>query len=278
MNRPAILSHDPEILALLDFEPVPRKTKKEDGWTADLQRLFIARLAVHGSPGKACNELGKYRSGIDKVFRSKDAEGFRDAWEAAVELAERRRVEEVAAGQASTADLKMPFVDNRRKTPAGQADARGKQPLPGQVLNEHGEWEDEESYLRGGEEAKDSIAMKLVRCRRLYLHEISGCEGKRAAFEILTEYPVDWEKAARLEPQPFEPWTRTNQRQPDMVLTNESGWGLIDGYGPEKKAELRRKIDEYRQAQGLPPVDWSESAEAKMEDGEASPSRGMNPT
>ena len=158
---------DPEILALLDFEPVPRRFKKEDGWTPQMQRLFIARLAAHGSPGKACNELGKYRSGIDKVFHSAGAESFRDAWAAAVELADRRRAEQAAAGHASTADLKMPSVDNRRKTPAGQADANGQQPLPGQLLNEHGEWEDEASYLARVEEAKESICMKLLRCRRL---------------------------------------------------------------------------------------------------------------
>jgi hypothetical protein len=271
MSEPTTLTTDPEILALLDFEPVPRRARKEDGWTAEMQRLFIARLAVHGSPGKACNELRKYRSGIDKVFHSKGAESFRDAWAAAVELAEQRRVEEVTAGQAGTADIKMPFVDNRRKTPAGQADANGKQPLAGQVLNEDGEWEDEQSYLRRAEEAKDSIAMKLTRCRRLYLHEISGCEGKRAAFEILTEYPLDWEKAALLEPQPFEPWTPTNQRQPDMVLTNENGWGLIDGYGPEKKARLRAAIDRHRAEAGLPPVNWDGQ-------GKQGTSRGMNPT
>jgi len=55
-----------------------------------MQRLFIAKLAVHGSPGKACDELGMYRSGIDKVFKSEGAESFRAAW-AAADRARRRR-------------------------------------------------------------------------------------------------------------------------------------------------------------------------------------------
>ena len=111
---------DPDIAALLDFEPVPRRNRKEGGWSAEMQRLFIAKLAVHGSPGKACDELGMYRSGIDKVFKSPGADSFREAWTKAVELAERRRIAALEAGQASTADLKMPFVDNRRKgSPAG---------------------------------------------------------------------------------------------------------------------------------------------------------------
>src|SRR6478609_6339983 len=39
---------DPEILALLDFEAVPRQRVVAAGWTAALQREFIARLAVCG--------------------------------------------------------------------------------------------------------------------------------------------------------------------------------------------------------------------------------------
>ena len=104
--------------------------------------------------------------------------------------------------------------------------------------------------------------MKLLRIRRLYLQEISASPGKRAAFEILTELPIDWGLAALGQPQPDEPWSRANQRQPDMILTAESGWSFGEhGYGPDKKAELRQAIDAYRASEGLPPVDWSESTE-----------------
>ena len=75
----------------------------------------------------------------------------------------------------------------------------------------------------------------------------------------MTELPVDWEIAGRLEPQPFEPWTRTNQRQPDMVLTAESGWSFGEfGYGPDKKAAARRQLDQHRAEQGLPAIRWEE--------------------
>lgn len=115
-----------------------------------------------------------------------------------------------------------------------------------------------ESFQRRGEEARDSITQKLLRIRRLYLKEISGSPGKRAAFEILTELPVDWELAGRLEPQPDEPYNTASQRQPDMILTAESGWTFGEhGYGPDRMAEARRAIDEYRAEEGLEPVDWS---------------------
>jgi hypothetical protein len=128
---------------------------------------------------------------------------------------------------------------------------------PGQVLNEFGEWEDEDSYLRRADEAKDDMGMKLLRGRRLFLQEISGSPGKRAAFEILTDYEVDWGKAARLEPQDDEPYRTSTQREPDMILTAESGWSFGEiGYGEDKKAELRRAIDEHRAREGLPAVRW----------------------
>ena len=86
--------------------------------------------------------------------------------------------------------------------------------------------------------------------------------GSGAAFEILTELPIDWDKAARLEPQPDEPWNRANQRQPDMILTAENGWSFGEhGYGEDKKAELRAELDKYRAEEGLEPVDWSEEDE-----------------
>jgi hypothetical protein len=113
--------------------------------------------------------------------------------------------------------------------------------------------------MRRGEEAKDSIREKLLRARRLYLMEISGSAGKRAAFEILTELPIDWEKAKRLEPQPDEPWKSPNQRQPDMVLTAENGWSFGEaGYGEDKKAELRAELDKYHAKHGLEPIKWAE--------------------
>ena len=87
----ATLAADPEIAPLLDFEPVPRRLVKADGWTSAMQRMFIAWLAWYGSPTKACDELGKARSGIDKLYKAADAGEFRAAWDGAIALFERRR-------------------------------------------------------------------------------------------------------------------------------------------------------------------------------------------
>jgi len=243
------LAADPEIAALLDFEPVPRKVKRPDGWTPELQRELIARLAHTGTLQAAVWQMGKHATGAEALYKVPGADSFRQSWDAA-EIIGRRR---------NGLDSQPPWLGDvpgitRRKSKAERPVVPDHE---GQVLNEYGEWEDEGSFLQRAEEARDSIGNKLVRLRRLYLQEISGSAGKRAAFEILTELPIDWEKAAALEPQEFEPWVRTNQRQPDMILTAESGWSFGEhGYGPDKKAELRQAIDEHRAEEGLDPVNW----------------------
>jgi hypothetical protein len=245
---------DPELQALLDFEPVPRQIEVEGGWTGELQRAFIARLAEHGSATKACEELGKNRTGITKLYRSPHGASFRAAWAGAVELATRRKAERAPAADFVSPGIKAPTLDNRRKWSAPRLSP--PQGGEGEVLNEFGEYEDEGSLQRRAEAARDSISNKLLNARRLYLREIGGSAGKRAAFEILTELPIDWDKAARLEPQPDEPWRRPNMRQGDMLLTAENGWLGDYAHGPDKKAELRKAIDEYRAEEGLEPVDW----------------------
>jgi hypothetical protein len=257
----ASLAADPEIAALLDFEPVPRSHAKANGWTPDMQRMFIAWLAYYGSPTNACDELGKARSGIDKVYKSPEADSFRTSWDAAVALAEKRRIATMATSRGGLGAMRAPAMSRRL------AESIDAAPLPGQVMNEYGEWEDEASLQRRAEEARDSISNKLLNARRLYLREISACPGKRAAFEILTELPIDWDKARRLEPQPDEPWNRANQRQPDMILTAESGWSFGEhGYGEDKKKALLEAINQHLIEEGQEPVDWSQEDAEQVRD------------
>jgi hypothetical protein len=254
---------DPLIAKLLGFEPVQRRHKRPDGWTPALQRIFIAKLAELGSVNAATEALGKNRYGVEKLYKAPGAEGFRKAWDGAIALYEEREANRLMIENAPFAGVKPPFANAKGKFLASTAG-----PLPGQVMNEHGEWEDEGSFMRRGEEAVDSAREKLLRCRRLYLAEISGSAGTRAAFEILTELPIDWEKAKRLEPQPDEPWHRANQRQPDMILTAENGWSFGEfGYGEDKKAQLRADLDNYRKEEGLPAINWDEDdAKAPLPD------------
>ena len=249
---------DPEIAALLDFEPAPRKMPRPDGWTPELQRELIARIANCGSPGVAAEQMGKNATGAKHLYRAEGADSFQAAWKAAIALARARERERRAARRLPP--VEVPGMARRSRT--GEA-----QPLlPGQVYNENGLPEDAESFNRRGEEAGESIANKLLRCRRSLLCEISRDPGKRAAFELLTELPIDWDKARRLEEQPDEPWRVPNMREPDMVLTAETGWfgTIVPDYGPDKIGPLREAINKARKKRGLVPIEqWSEDRDER---------------
>ena len=116
---------DPEIEELLRFEPAPRRFKREDGWTAALQRKFIAKLAQTGSSRLAAQALGKDRFGIEKVYKAEGADSFRAAWDRAVEIYEERAAERAEATHAPFAGIIPPGVDRRRQSggPAGRETA-----------------------------------------------------------------------------------------------------------------------------------------------------------
>ena len=77
---------DPEIQALLDFEPVHRRTRRRDGWPPEVQRGFIVALASCGNAGKAAHAVGRTMSGAYKVRTAGGGEGFGEAWDKAVDL------------------------------------------------------------------------------------------------------------------------------------------------------------------------------------------------
>jgi len=243
----AALAADPEIAPLLGFDPVVRKVKRPDGWTPELQRELIARLAATGNLQQAVWQMGKHATGAEALYKVASAIGFRLSWDAALIIGRRR----------NGLDSQPPFAGpvpgiTRRNSPS---------PAGGRGQGEGGEYEDDESIQRRFAEARGSITDKLLRARRLYLQEICGDAGKRAAFEILTLLPIDWDKAKRLEAQADEPWRVPNMRRPDMLLTAEAGWLGDVAHGPDKKAELRKVIDKLWAELGRPPIEWSESTE-----------------
>jgi hypothetical protein len=246
--------NDPELAALLLFEPVVRKVKRPDGWTPERQRRFLELIVQTGSPQQAAGAMRKQLSGIEEVYRDDEVGEFRAAWDGICELVRTREEERLKA--LGGGDLREP--PHRRTGPhPGPLPVAGEGE-EGEVLNEHGEWEDEESYRRRGEGAKDSISNKLLRSRRLFLHSIADDPGKRAAFEILTELPIDWNKARAMQPQADEPWRKPNLRTADMLLTAEDGWMGEFVHGPDKKAELLRDMNEWRAQRGLPEVGWKD--------------------
>lgn len=86
----ADLAADPEIAPLLSFEPVARKIRRPDGWTHELQRELIARLAATGTIQAAVWQMGKHATGAEALYKVATADSFRESWDAAVTIGRRR--------------------------------------------------------------------------------------------------------------------------------------------------------------------------------------------
>lgn len=71
--------------AIPAFDPVPRKTARHDGWTPDRQRAFIEALADTGSVSRAAAMVNMTTVGAYYLRRQAGADGFRRAWEAALD-------------------------------------------------------------------------------------------------------------------------------------------------------------------------------------------------
>ncbi len=113
---------------LLEFEPVPRR-RRAGGWTPDVQRAFIATLAVTGSDSQAARAVGKAPFGVDQLKKAKGNAGFLAARERALALAAEDQDRRLAAGSAPPSAAPGPLRRSRSgipprprpmpKTPAG---------------------------------------------------------------------------------------------------------------------------------------------------------------
>ncbi len=70
---------------LMDFVPVPHVQPKANSITPDVQRAFIAQLAATGIVSQAARHVGKSLEALYKLRQKPGAEGFRAAWDAALD-------------------------------------------------------------------------------------------------------------------------------------------------------------------------------------------------
>lgn len=76
-----------------DFDPAPLRARR-DGWTPERQRAFIQWLAKGLRPGRAAARVGMSRKSAYALRSRRGSEGFAAAWDAAVAIAARRRIED----------------------------------------------------------------------------------------------------------------------------------------------------------------------------------------
>ncbi len=81
------------------FIPVPREKDRSNGWKPEVQRAFIEALAETGSVKSAARRVARADHGAYLLRRHPDAQEFRRAWDAALDIG-MRRIEDVAMDRA----------------------------------------------------------------------------------------------------------------------------------------------------------------------------------
>lgn len=102
MTDPDDISHSRALALhsqLPEFTPVPRKRMRRGGWSPERQQEFIERLAETGSVRAACRAMGVNDTTIYRLRRHPEADSFRKAWEAALDIGI-AKIEDVAMDRA----------------------------------------------------------------------------------------------------------------------------------------------------------------------------------
>lgn len=82
--HPSLAAEAADCLPEYSFIPVPTRSSRHDGWSADRQRRFIAALAAMGSVAHAARAVGMGVTSAYNLRRRAGAESFAAAWDAAL--------------------------------------------------------------------------------------------------------------------------------------------------------------------------------------------------
>ena len=87
-----------------EFTPVPRVYNRHDGWTPERQRAFIGALADTGCVDRAARMVNIAQTNCYTLRRAPGAEGFRQAWDAALDCG-LKRMKDIAFERAIEGEL-----------------------------------------------------------------------------------------------------------------------------------------------------------------------------
>ncbi len=254
----------------LQFEPVPRRARRSNGFTPERQRAFIATLAATGSVTLSAKAIGCSRFAIDKLRNAAGAESFSAAWSAATARGARRvldnMVENAINGTPEYLYANGQLVAERRRF-----NTRGQQwivahylpdqfGVPGGLMHNRGgganekqlreKWDEEQraAARKRGDEGEAVYTKRVNAIRKGFKREIAADPLKRAAWEILCG-PTDWEDCdATPDYDGLPTECHTNHNRPDMIVlaaalnVDTPDWGLLEAmeqgaFGPERQAE-----------------------------------------
>lgn len=279
---------DPEVEALLQFEPVVRKCVRHDGWLAERQREFIVALTVLGHAEQAAHAVGGTMSGAYKLRTADGGRGFANAWDAALALHLRRNPRPDPKGRPSRGELRS--GTGRKAWPAGGSGAAGPEPAdPEQEAREADAFWKKMLRLYGGKLAMERecrLEGRIVEAD-FYVRQLSWLEvvfdlggratkilpilkrDDRSVFDIAATPMSEWlarvrrrvwlERGEADRPPPRPPGPRTRSCEVDPPNAHEP---KRDG---DYREWLRRREEEEKLAAEAQRA-WEEKARADSEE------------
>lgn len=136
---------NPEVEALLHFQPVVRKCVRHDGWLPERQREFIVALTVLGQAEQAAIAVGGTMSGAYKLRTANGGEGFAAAWDSALALHLRRNPRPEPKGRPSRGEIQS---------------GTGRKPWPGRSATPPEGWVDPKVYYLSPKEFGEKILQR----------------------------------------------------------------------------------------------------------------------
>ncbi len=180
---------------LLDFTPVPHTRPRRNSITPDLQREFIAQLAATGIVSQAARRIGKSLEAIYKLRARPGAEGFRAAWEAALDRGV-ARLEDCALTRAIEGEERMVVSSGKvLGTETRHNEALVMFFLRGRLPHRYGSGE-----LRPGHPAYEALKAELRAEWEAEQHAGRYSEANRAAnLQFFADLRERWKKEWELE-------------------------------------------------------------------------------
>lgn len=238
----------------LEFDPVPRASRRRDGWSPEKQRAFIFMLAQCGSVRLACRAAGsKSNNTVYALRHSPGSESFSAAWDKAVKRGARRVLDVLVDQSINGTPVKLyrdgVVVAERREynTRAMMWIVAHNLPdqygVPGGLMHGSGtpvnmkrirdrwrkEWEEErrQGYWKDENKTIEEISRKINAIRAHFKHCLAPDPEKRAAWELLTG-ETDWSDFDKVTDYGWGP-PETNQNRPDIIVANAMGMDALYG-------------------------------------------------
>jgi hypothetical protein len=224
------------------FTPVPRQCERHDGWTPARQIAFIEALADTGSVASACKAVDMSTVGAYQLRRQSGAEGFRAAWDRALDLGV-RRIEDVTMDRALNGveepvysygeqigtrtryndRLLMFILRNRAPHRFAEGKAKGMNAIDAMEVERlkkqwRKQWEGERRHVSAAE-VTANIDRKIEEIRR----------------RVEAEQAAQW---AKMSPETRETWARfvaLHERDLDAMAADEAARALVN-VTPQSKA------------------------------------------